>query len=838
MQPLPIDETLPALREALDVRSSAVLHAPTGAGKTTRVPLALLDAPWLEQRRIVMLEPRRLAARAAARQMARLLGEKVGATVGYRTRFDTRIGRETRIEIVTEGVLTRLLQDDPELSGFGLVIFDEFHERRLQGDLGLALTLDVQAALRPALRLLVMSATLPGERIAAFLDDAPVVSSAGRSFPVEIHYVGGGANQSTPARTAAAVERALVEQGGGVLVFLPGAAEIRKTAALLTRRVSRDVLIAPLYGALSSAEQDRAIAPASAGRRKVVLATNIAETSLTIEDVRVVVDSGLARVARFEPKSGMTRLVTARIARDSADQRAGRAGRTAPGVCYRLWSEAEHKRLAATSVPEILEADLAPLLLELARWGVTDPAELRWLDPPPAAACAQARDLLIALDALDGDGRLTAHGRRVSGMPTHPRLAHMIARADSLGCSETACALAALLSEQDVLAADARTVDLQPRLEALAGDRNFPAIGARLERVRKSRDQLWKRLPAAMKSRTNCGRRPLPRKNHLDMSRAGLLVAFAYPDRIAQRRPGGAPRYQLANGRGAYFSAPEALSNSPYLGVAELDGNPREARIFLAAALDPADLEAHFADHIEARDAVRWDARAGAVVARRESRLGALLLHDAPLRNVDPEQITNVLVDGIRRAGSGALPWTPALRQWQQRVSFLRRVFGNTWPAVDDDSLTDSLEDWLAPYLAGLSRLSQLETVPFHHALNGLLTPAQQRELDTLAPSHIAVPTGSRIAIDYSADNPVLAVRLQEMFGCEATPTIAAGRVPLTLHLLSPARRPVQITQDLAGFWRTSYGEVIKDMKGRYPKHPWPEDPLAAEPTRRAKPKR
>lgn len=824
MNALPIDTVLPALREALAGAPNAVLHAPPGAGKTTRVPLALLDAPWLAGRRIVMLEPRRLAARAAARYMAALLGEEVGATVGYRTRFDTRVSAGTRIEVVTEGVLTRLLQHDPELAGYGIVIFDEFHERSLQADLGLALCLDMQAALRPDLRLLVMSATLPGEWVAAFLDDAPVISSAGRSFPVDIHYLGGGPAQTLAARSAAAIERALAEQSGGILVFLPGAAEIRKTAALLSPRLPREALVAPLYGALSPAEQDRAIAPAPAGRRKVVLATNIAETSLTIEDVRVVVDGGFARTARFEPRSGMTRLVTTRIARDSAEQRAGRAGRTAPGACYRLWSEAEHARLAATSAPEIVEADLAPLLLELARWGVADPAQLRWLDPPPAAACAQARDLLTALDALTEEGRLTAHGRTLAELPTHPRLAHMIVRGATLGCGATACAVAALLGEQDVLAADARGVDMQPRLEALRGDAAVPAVRARLERVRKSARELQ--------------RRSAVRGAAIDPSWAGVLIAFAYPDRIAQRRPGSAPRYRLANGRGAYFVAPEALSNSAYLAVAELDGDPREARIYLAAALDAADLQIQFADHIETHDVVRWDAQAGAVIARREYRLGALVLRDEPLRALDPAQATAVLVDGIRRAGSEALPWTPALRQWQQRVLFLHRVCGEEWPAVDDAMLMATLDDWLAPYLAGITRLSRLETVPLHHALNGLLSPAQQRDLDRLAPSHVTVPTGTRIAIDYAPGNPVLAVRLQEMFGCDTTPTVAGGRIPLTLHLLSPARRPVQITQDLAGFWRSSYQDVKKDMKGRYPKHPWPDDPLAAAPTRRAKPRR
>ncbi|HET7675845.1 MAG TPA: ATP-dependent helicase HrpB, partial [Gammaproteobacteria bacterium] len=580
MTALPIEETLPALKAALARGPNAVLHAPPGAGKTTRVPLALAGEPWLAGRRIVMLEPRRLAARAAARYMAAQLGEQPGATIGYRTRFDSRIGPRTRIEVVTEGVLTRVLQDDPELSSYGLVIFDEFHERSLQADLGLALSLDTQSALRPDLRLLVMSATLPGGRVAKLLGDAPLVASAGRSYPVAVHYLGGGPLATLAARTAAAIGRALEEQRGGVLAFLPGAAEIRKTAALVAPRLPQDVLLAPLFGALPPAEQDRAIAPAPSGRRKLVLATNIAETSLTIEDVRAVVDAGYARTPKFEPRSGLTRLVTTRIARDSAEQRAGRAGRVAPGTCYRLWNEAEHARLAAESAPEILEADLAPLLLELARWGA-EATHLRWLDAPPAAALAQARDLLAALGALNADNRLTPHGRQLARMPAHPRLAHMIVRAQSLDCAATACALAALLGEQDVLPADSRSVDVQPRLEALAGN-GGAAIRTRLERVRKSADQLWKRL----RPRSDGAATTAPRSTEIDVSRAGLLLAFAYPDRIAKRRDGAAPRYQLANGRGAYFAQPEALSNAPWLAIAELDGDPREARIYLAAAFD------------------------------------------------------------------------------------------------------------------------------------------------------------------------------------------------------------------------------------------------------------
>lgn len=818
---LPVDDIIAPLREALAAHSNVVVHAPTGAGKTTRVPLALLAEPWLGGARIVMLEPRRVAARAAARYMAKQLGESVGETVGYRVRFDTKVAPQTRIEVVTEGVLTRLLQNDPELSGYGVIIFDEFHERSLQADLGLAL--DVQSGLRPELRLLVMSATLPQARVAAYLGDAPVIASDGRSYPVEVSYdrADRPAGQTLAARVASATERALRAQSGGVLVFLPGAAEIHKVVQALHKRVPPDVVLMPLYGALPHVEQDRAIAPLGDYKRKVVLATNIAETSLTIEGVRAVVDAGLVRVARFDPNSGMTRLVTTSVARDSAAQRAGRAGRVAPGICYRLWSESAHKRRPAITPPAMQTADLTPLLLELACWGVTTPTQLRWLDEPPAGAVEQAFNLLSTLGALSLDAKLTPHGREISRLPVHPRLAHMIVRAADYGGLDTAYTLAALLSEPDILPSRERTTDIQQRLNMFrsgAGQSNQ----WRLSGVRKMRRQLERQRPL----------RHRRHEAHPGGCSPGVLLAFAYPDRIAQKRAGSDVRYLLASGKGAILPSNDVLTTAPYLVVADLDGDRREARIYLAAELDADAIETHFDEQITVSDTVSWEADRDGVVARREHCLGALVLRQRTRRDITPARLATALVDGIRQSGSTRLPWTPALRQWQQRVMFLRAEQGKVWPAVDDDTLMATLEQWLQPYLAGVRRLSQLRSDTFLHALHAVLSAPQRRLLERLTPRYITAPTGSRIAIDYSASHPVLAVRLQELFGCTVTPTIMDGTVPLTLHLLSPAQRSVQITQDLANFWRRSYHDVKKDLKGRYPKHYWPDDPSTATPTR------
>ncbi len=828
---LPIEDVIPALRDALDAAQSVVLQAPPGAGKTTRVPLALLDAAWLGGRRIVMLEPRRLAARAAARRMAATRGEVVGDTVGFRVRGETRVGKRTRLEVVTEGVLTRMLLADLALDDVGLVIFDEFHERSMQADLGLALTLQSQDVLRPDLRVLVMSATLDGAAVSSLLGGAPIVTSGGRQYPVEVQYVARRADQHIEGAVASAVRATLSRDEGSVLAFLPGAGEIRRTLDLLASgSLPEDARLHPLYGDLPAEQQDAAIAPAAKGERKVVLATSIAETSLTIDGVRVVVDGGLSRVPRFSPRSGMTRLETVRVSRASAEQRRGRAGRTAPGLCYRLWSAEEDAALLPRSTPEILDADLAPLALDLAAAGVRNPSELRWLDLPPAAAMAQARELLVQLDAVDADGRITAHGRAMSALGVHPRLAHMMLRARESGAGATACTIAALLEERDIVRRDAghRDADLRGRVALVAehGRRLTQEVDREAMRRVRERSRAW---------RTQLG---VPREEDVDEDATGRLLALAYPDRVAQRRDGTTARYLMRGGLGAVLDEGSSLTAAPWLAVAELDGRVPHSRVYLAAPLDADDVERAFGPHIVREDVVEWDAEAGLVRARRRERLGALVLRDAPLREPDEALVARILLDAVLRGEGLALHWSEHARQLQQRIAFLRRLDA-TWPDVSDEGLASSMADWLLPQLVGLRRRADVERLDPGAILLESLTWEQRRALDQLAPTHVVVPTGSRIAVDYSDPAaPVLAVRLQELFGLADTPRIAGGRVPLMLHLLSPARRPVQVTRDLAGFWRSSYFEVRKEMRGRYPKHEWPEDPLRATPTRRAKARR
>jgi ATP-dependent helicase HrpB len=820
--PLPIEPALPALRDALATAGVAVLQAPPGAGKTTRVPLALLDEPWLEGRRIVMLEPRRLAARAAAHRMAETLGEAPGGLVGYRIRHETRVSARTRIEVVTEGVLTRMLQSDPALEAAGLVIFDEFHERSIHADLGLALTLQSRAILREDLRILVMSATLDGGPVAALLGGAPIVTSEGRSHPVDTRHVPPRAGARVEASVAAAIRAALETEPGDVLAFLPGAGEIRRAESLLAG-VPAEVI--PLHGTLPQATQDRAIRPSPPGRRKVVLATSIAETSLTIDGVRVVVDGGWSRVPRYSPRSGMTRLATVRVSRASADQRRGRAGRQGPGVCYRLWSAPEEATLLPRSAPEILEADLAPLALELAAAGIAKPSELAWLDLPPAAALAEARALLSQLGALDADGRITAHGRRINRFALHPRLAHMVVHGRSLGAGATACELAALLSERDVLRrhegpADA---DLGLRLDILRGT---------TQRADVDRDAL-RRVRAESRICRESARGGDAPMGDAPVS-TGLLLALAYPDRIAQRRPGEGGRFLLRNGQGAFLD-PQALVREEYLVAAELDGHPKESRIYLAAPLTLAELETHFANDILHEDVFAWDVSTRAVVTRRRRRLGALVLRESALQDPDPDAVTRVLLESIRREGVERLPWGEAARRIRARLAFMHGL-DRDWPDVSDEALAAELETWLAPSLAGIRRWEGLDRLDFGALLLERLSWDRRAALEDWAPTHVEVPSGSRIQVDYGDPAaPVLAVRLQELFGLRETPSVGRGRVPLTLHLLSPARRPVQVTRDLAGFWRTTYFDVRKDLKGRYPKHHWPDDPLAAAPTRHAK---
>ena len=818
MTPLPIDMLLPDIRRRLANPGALVVQAPPGAGKTTRVPLALLDQPWLQDRKLLMLEPRRLAARMAARHMAAELGETPGGRVGYRVRMETRVSGATRIEIVTEGVLTRLLQDDPALARYAAVIFDEFHERSLQADLALALCLESRTALRPDLRLIVMSATLDALPVAELLGGAPVLKSEGRMFPVETRHLPAPPQATFVAHTQYAVEKALQEETGNLLVFLPGTGEIRRLEERLRGRLPPKVRLAPLYGDLDNAAQDRAVAPPPSGERKVVLATSIAETSLTIEGIRVVVDAGRMRVPRFDPVSGMTRLETVRVSRSSAEQRRGRAGRLEPGVCYRLWKASEDERLAPANTPEILAADLAELVLELARWGEREPGALTWLDPPPAAAWNQARELLQGLGAVDAAGGITPHGRELARLPLHPRLAHMVIRGRALGWGALACDLAALLNEKDPLRTGATTgADLHLRLTLLAA--HDAESKRRTGRLRAVAADL--RRAAAIEARD------------AERGDEGVLIAFAYPDRMAQRRPGDAPRYLLANGRGAMLQEGDTLGGSPWLAVAQLDGAAREAKIFLAARLDQRDIETHFPELLQERERVEWDPKTQAVLDRKRLELGALILEDTPAERASAEAVTTILLQGIRETGLDCLPWTEALRQWQARILFLRRVLGEAWPDVSDAALLATLDAWLGPYLAGMNRLSHLERLQLDQALAILLDHRLRRALDEQAPSHVTVPSGSRLRLDYaSGETPVLKVRLQEVFGLVDTPRLAGGRVPVMLHLLSPAQRPVQTTQDLKGFWQRTWPEVKKEMKGRYPRHHWPDDPLRAPATR------
>ena len=807
----PIEQVLPDLKQALQKQTSAVLQAPPGAGKTTRVPLALLNEAWLSNLKIVMLEPRRLAARAAATYMSKLLNEDVGQTVGYRVRFDTRVTHRTRIEVVTEGVLTRLLQDDPALETYGLVIFDEFHERSIHADVGLALTLQSRALLRPELRLLVMSATLQGGPIAQLLGDAPIITSEGRSFPVDTHYLERPRDGYIEPIVAREVRRALDETDGDVLVFLPGAAEIRRTQEQLA-----DVKgVLPLFGNLSQTEQDRAIAPSPRGQRKVVLATSIAETSLTIEGVKAVVDSGLMRVPRFDVRTGMTRLDTVTVSKASADQRRGRAGRLGPGVCYRLWTEREQDALVPHGSPEILEADLAPLALDLAARGTSDPNELPWLDAPPQAAFAQARELLLELGAIDSAGNITEHGRAMVSIPAHPRIAHMLLRARVLNAGPLACDVAALLSERDIMRGQQIDPDLRLRLDAMRGRRTTDVDYAALQRVKREADQLRRALRVD--------------ENYDDDALAGVLLALAYPDRVGQRRDQRG-RYLLRNGRGAAVDAQYNLAGEEYLSIAALDGRGRESRVFLAASISEADIREQFAEQIERVQHVEMQNNKARATIREQ--LGALVLHESHTPNADPEAIASALVRSVRERGIDVLPWTEAARSLQERVRFLRSL-DDAWPDLSDQSLMQSLDDWLRPMLAGVNSLQQVDLMT---TLQTLIPWQISRGLDELAPTHLQVPTGSMIRIDYADPAaPSVAVRLQEVFGMGATPRIGGDRVPITMQLLSPAQRPVQVTRDLASFWRSGYFDVKKELKGRYPKHYWPDDPLTAEPTRRTK---
>ena len=827
--PLPIDAVLPEVLATLRTATSAVLVAPPGAGKTTRVPLALLDEPWAAGQRILVLEPRRIAARAAATQMARLLSEEPGATVGYRVRHESRVGPRTRVEVVTEGILTRMVQDDAGLDGVAAVIFDEFHERHLTADLGLALTLESRAVLRPDLRIMVMSATLEAAPVAALLDDARLIVSEGRSFPVETRFRPPRDGVPVALTVANAVRAIWSATDGDVLVFLPGIAEIDRVRRTLAESGSLgDAEVVLLHGGLTLPEQDQVLRRRGEGRR-VVLSTAIAESSVTLEAVRVVVDSGLARVPRFSPRSGMTRLETTRVSQASADQRRGRAGRVAPGVCVRLWSEGEHAALPARAVPEILEADLAPLALELACAGIADASTLRWLDRPPVGALAQGRALLADLGALDRAGRVTAHGRAMAAFGVAPRLAHMVLTGASRGAATLACELAALLAERDLLRREsaAHDNDLRTRVDALRDRaRGVEVDRGRVERVRQEARALRRSLGAGAGDA------------HEDTARAGALVALAYPDRIAMRRSGEAPRYLLRNGRGARLDVAGPLGRERFLAVADLDGDPAESRIWLAAPLDEEDLRAALGDAITVEREVAWDERTGTVKAMERERAGALVLRERTARDVAPAEISDALLGAVRAAGVAILPWSSGAVALRARLGFAHAMAPGEYADMSDAALALRLDEWLRPAIGTARRLSDLARVDLGAALLDALPWKVRARLDTLAPTHFEVPSGSRIPIDYSdTAAPALAVRLQEVFGLTETPRVGEGRVPLTIHLLSPAHRPVQVTRDLASFWRSGYFEVRRDLKGRYPRHHWPDDPLTAAATKRVKPR-
>jgi len=874
--PLPIDAILPDLVATLARNTTAVLVAPPGAGKTTRVPLALAAEPWASDKKILVLEPRRLAARAAAARMAKTLGETVGDTVGYRVRFGTKVSRRTRIEVITEGVFTGLILDDPSLDGVGAVLFDEFHERSLDTDLGLAFARDAQQGLREDLRLVMMSATIDGARIAAALGDVPVIASEGRAFEVETRYLGRDPGRPIEPQVADAVLRALRAETGSILTFLPGAAEIRRTEAMIRERCADPTVdVFALHGTLDFDAQDRAIAPAPFGRRKVVLATSIAETSLTIEGVRVVVDSGLARVPRFEPDVGLTRLETVRVSRAAADQRRGRAGRVEPGVCYRLWDEPQTAALEPYAQPEILAADLSSFVLDLAEWGVADPAKLFFLDPPPVSALKEARTLLADLGAIDGSGRITPQGRLLNRLPLPPRLARMVVEASREGAGRVASEIAAILTERGLGGNDA---DLRHRIEALRRDRSTRAEEAR--RMAKRWAELAEHCSpsplvaastridrAATSSPPPCGEgsglgvgrggkalpqypdpppRPSPtrgegaavarpREGTLSL---GAILALAYPERIAKNRGAATGAFLLANGRGAYVDPASPLARETFLAVAELIGSAAQSRTMLATVLDLADIEARFADRVETTEEVTCDTKTLTLRARRSRRIGAIVLSDQPLPVAANDMTAKLLVDAIVKAGLARLPWTKALRQWRDRVLFLRRAEGVEWPDLSDAVLAATAEAWLAPLLTGQTALDGLTASELDEALHNLLPYNLRRRLEAEAPTHFDAPSGSRVPIDYAAEEgPKLAIRVQELFGLDRHPAIAGGRVPLVIELLSPAHRPVQVTRDLPNFWHGSYAAIKSEMRGRYPRHPWPDDPASAPATRRAKPR-
>jgi ATP-dependent helicase HrpB len=816
--PLPIDAALPELTAALRENNAAVLVAPPGAGKTTRVPLVLGREEWAKDKRILVLEPRRLAARAAAERMAHTLGERVGETVGLRVRFGSKVSHQTRIEIITEGIFTRLILDDPMLGDVATVLFDEFHERSLDADLGLALARDAQQGLREDLKILVMSATIDSARVAALLGNAPVIESEGRAFPVETRYAGGRDRRAIEPQMADVISHAMRADPGSLLAFLPGAGEIRRTQRLLEGSTGAATDVVALYGALSGEEQDRAILPSPAGRRKIVLATSIAETSITIEGVRIVVDCGLARVPRYEPDVGVTRLETVRVSRAAADQRRGRAGRIEPGICYRLWDEPQTAALERYARPEILAADLSSFALDLAAWGAA-PEKLAFLDPPPRAALTEAKTLLTELGGIDSDGRITDEGRHLRRLPLPPRLARMVVDAAAAGEARLAAEIAAIISERGLGGDD---INLRERVAALRRDRSQRGHDAR----------------AMVERWTEIAKAPDKKRERGGLS-AGALTALAFPERIAKNRNSAAGAFLLANGRGGTVDPASSLAREPFLAVAELTGSAAAGRILSAAPITLAEIEAQFAGRIETREDIVFDAASMSLRGRRSRRLGAIPLADRPTPVEPGDENAKMLAESIASAGVHRLPWTKTLKQWRDRVMFLRASEEDEWPDLSDAALATNAGEWLATVLAGKIALGGLSADELEAALHRLLPWPLPRRLEAEAPTHFEAPTGSRVPIDYEAEGgPKIAIRVQELYGLGRHPAIAGGKIPLVIELLSPAHRPVQTTRDLPGFWRGSYAAVRAEMRGRYPKHPWPDDPAAASPTRRPKPRK
>ncbi len=832
---LPVEKILPQLKNSLAKANSVILKAPPGAGKTTLVPTALLNEPWLAGKKIIMLEPRRLAARSAAYRMADNLGEPVGKTVGYRTRTDSRISRDTRIEVVTEGIFTRQILGDSELKNVALVIFDEFHERSIHTDLGLALALDVQTVLRDDLKIFIMSATLDPEKTSVLFDKPELVSCEGRIFEVNTEYSTKSSRERLEDLVTRNVKKALEDSTGSILCFLPGVGEIRRVEERIRSelKLSGDIMVRPLYGDLDKKEQDEAIQPAPTGKRKIVLATSIAESSITIDGVTVVIDSGLSRKSIFDSRTGMSHLETVRVSRASADQRRGRAGRTGPGVCYRLWGENENSMMPEYDTPEVLESDLANLALILAEWGVADTSSLKWLDAPPPAKFAQSVELLTELGAVGENGKITAHGRKMLAAGTHPRLANMIIRSSGIGLGSLACDIAAILEERDLIKFSTRdrNSDLRMRLDLLRHRQDACATLNKIDdsvrwRVKNFSEEFRKRLGIEFRE--------------CDSEMAGVVLGFAYPDRISRRREGQEPIYLLSCGRAAKFANLEPLSKEEFLTVAELDDKEKDAKILLAAPLARNDLEKYFSDNVKKIETVEWNDRDAAVNAVGRRVFGSIILEEYPLKNPDRKKIAEAVLTGIRMRGISSLPWSDETENLRMRIVFAAGIDKkNDWPDLSDTGFLENLEGLLSPFLGGVRRMEDFKKINLHEALTGLLDWKHKELLDKLAPSHLKVASGSMVRLNYrEGDQPVLAVRVQELFGTKSHPCVGGGKIPVLVKILSPSMRPVQATSDLPGFWSTSYQLVKKDLKGRYPKHFWPENPMEVSATRGLKPRK